>query len=173
MPEQLCGSILSQFPHRDHLNQSINETRASIIMSICVRYKYRQPDAHAHHHQSISGLAIRIVSALIARAALAISGGGGNPYSHSSSGDSLSQLILSTPNTTSCKQQVKAKETLDVWPLRQLGGLFLGAESLEQSKLVSRETLVCLRRECPTYSTGNVNSNVSVHGSLCNQLCTT
>ena len=41
-------------------------------MSTCVHWKYRQPDAHAHHHQLISALAIRIVSALIARATLRI-----------------------------------------------------------------------------------------------------
>ena len=75
LPEQLYESILSQFPRHNRLNQSKNDTRVScicetIIMSTRVRYTYRQPDAHAHYHQSISALAMRIFSALIARTAL-------------------------------------------------------------------------------------------------------
>ena len=70
LQEQLCGSILSQSPRHGRKNQSKIETRAScvsetITLSTNVRHKYRQPDAHAYHHQSISALAIRICLPLL------------------------------------------------------------------------------------------------------------
>ena len=72
-----CCQSCSQFPRHDRLNHQKIYTRASylsevISMSLCVRWKYRQPDAYAHPHTTTSALAIRIVSAVIARAALAI-----------------------------------------------------------------------------------------------------
>ena len=89
LPEQLCGSILSQFPRHDRLNQLKNDTRVSylteiITMSTCF-HKNISPTGRActSPSMSTSSLAIRFFSRLfplaisaekllIARAALAI-----------------------------------------------------------------------------------------------------
>ena len=76
--------------------------------------KYRQPDAHAHHHQSISTLAIRIFSALIAIAALAIVRARGLDNRQSCSGNKRKKKLIARAALAISAKKIIARAALAI-----------------------------------------------------------